>query len=69
MSAPDKTDTKAAPPTKPCVCCGEVNHDGIPDRDLDGYVCKRCKGPLTVAGKALERTGMTGCVPHPHEPR
>ena len=68
MPAPDQPNaTKAAPPTKPCVCCRERNHDGIPDRDLDGYVCRPCASTLKIAQNALEKALITGCVDHPHE--
>jgi hypothetical protein len=67
MPAPDQPSTKSAPPTKPCVCCHEVNHAGIPDRDLDGYVCADCGKGLKVAAIALAKDRIAGCVPHPHE--
>ncbi len=65
---PHQPAVKSAPPTKPCVCCAECNHDGLPDRDLDGYVCRVCKGALIVAERHMALAEIEGCVRHPHEP-
>lgn len=47
--------------SSPCVCCKVVPHDSIPDRDLDGYVCKDCSGWLKIAVKLLASVGIEGC--------
>jgi len=49
-----------------CACCRQRPHDAIPDRDLDGYVCRACKRHLMVAEKVAADAGITGCVPDPH---
>lgn len=50
---------------RPCVCCREREHAGIPDRDLEGYVCRQCARLLVIAQKAAGASGIRGCVPEP----
>ncbi|WP_414664880.1 hypothetical protein [Horticoccus sp. 23ND18S-11] len=65
MSNSPTAPSKKAPASQPCVCCRERKHDGIPDADLDGYVCRPCKYFLRATEAALAKEGITGCVPEP----
>lgn len=49
----------------PCVCCRERPHAGIPDADLEGYVCRACAKHLRAAEAALAADGILGCRPEP----
>lgn len=51
---------------RPCVCCREREHHGIPERDLDGYVCRECKRLLLIAEQAAQAEGIVGCIPDPN---
>ncbi|MDP2227157.1 MAG: hypothetical protein Q8J78_06740 [Moraxellaceae bacterium] len=52
--------------TSPCVCCRSVQHNSVPDRDLDGYVCFTCAVQLRFAELILmgygARAGIAGCT-------
>lgn len=61
----DAQSTPQAAIVRPCVCCREREHKGIPDRDLDGYVCRECAKALAIALRALELSEITGCTPEP----
>jgi hypothetical protein len=47
------------------VCCRERPHAGIPDPDLDGYVCRQCAKHLRNAESVAAAEGIIGCCPEP----
>lgn len=55
---PDKKEPKKILASKTCVCCEERLHAGIPDNELQGYVCKDCSVQLRFADSWLRRFGM-----------
>ncbi|MBI5770881.1 MAG: hypothetical protein HZA93_24095 [Verrucomicrobia bacterium] len=65
MSHSPAVPRKQARPTRPCVCCGEREHAGIPDRDLEGYVCRECARLLARVEKTAARSGLAGCTQPP----
>lgn len=54
-----KTDSKKSHTTNLCACCEEVPHNGIPDRELNGYVCSECAQLLKKSETALIKAGMS----------
>ena len=65
-NSPGARDGAGAPLEHPCVCCREREHAGIPDRDLDGYVCRECAKHLRKGEAAAAASGIVGCIPDPH---
>lgn len=61
----DSSTTPAVPvrTVTPCVCCRERPHAHIPDRDLEGYVCKQCARLLRIGEAVAAREGIKGCAP------
>lgn len=58
----------SAPPreaalVRPCVCCRAAEHHGLPDRDLQGYVCRDCAPLLRGAAHQLHLAGYPACLP------
>ena len=62
MSQPTKSDGHSTAFTNPCVCCKELRHDGIADRDLDGYVCRFCARHINNAVNYLNKAEIIGCT-------
>lgn len=56
------THKKPVDPSLRCVCCEEAPHANIPDRDLQGYVCKECDVFLRVAEVVLAKNGLHPCA-------
>ena len=42
-----------------CCCCQEDAHHFIPDRELNGYVCKDCSVQLKFAERKLIEAGFS----------
>ncbi|HRI83180.1 MAG TPA: hypothetical protein PLF88_12125 [Opitutaceae bacterium] len=42
----------------PCCCCRQEPHAGIPDRDLQGYLCADCAHCLRAAEAVLKAAGL-----------
>jgi hypothetical protein len=66
---PTKPVSKLSSASTPCVCCRLRAHDGIPDADLEGYVCRSCKRHLRAAEAIATAAGLVGCVPDPTDPK
>jgi hypothetical protein len=65
MSNAPTVPQKLTAASQPCVCCRARKHDGIPDADLEGYVCRSCKRQLRVVEDFMKKQGFTGCSPDP----
>lgn len=60
MAEPASVTPHSTAKATPCACCREKPHDGVPDRDLDAYVCRDCAPLLRGAVRVLKASGFPG---------
>lgn len=58
MPDPATVKPQGTPSANPCACCREKPHEGMPDRDLNAYVCRECHKFLRQAAVILHKAGF-----------